>query len=53
MSIDIIPDTRAITISPYRMAPVELKDLKEQLKYLLDKVLFDQVFHLGALQSSF
>ncbi|KAH0709554.1 hypothetical protein KY284_010981 [Solanum tuberosum] len=36
-SIDILPDTRPISIPPYRMAPAELKELKEQLKDLLDK----------------
>ena len=35
--IDILPNTRLISIPPYRMAPAELKELKEQLKYLLDK----------------
>ncbi|WMV32498.1 hypothetical protein MTR67_025883 [Solanum verrucosum] len=30
--IDIIPDTRSISFLTYRMAPVELKELKEQLK---------------------
>ncbi|KAH0710411.1 hypothetical protein KY284_011838 [Solanum tuberosum] len=35
--IDLLPDTRPICIPPYRMAPVELKELKEQLKDLLDK----------------
>ncbi|KAH0679464.1 hypothetical protein KY284_020549 [Solanum tuberosum] len=35
--IDIIPDTRPISIPSYRMAPAELKELKEQLKDLLDK----------------
>ena len=35
--IYIILDTRPISIPPYRMAPVELKELKEQLKGLLDK----------------
>ncbi|KAH0679031.1 hypothetical protein KY284_020116 [Solanum tuberosum] len=35
--IDLIPDTRPISIPPYRMAPAELKELKEQLKDLLDK----------------
>ncbi|KAH0632967.1 hypothetical protein KY284_035753 [Solanum tuberosum] len=35
--IDIIPHTRPVSISPYRMAPAELKELKEQLKDLLDK----------------
>ncbi|KAH0776371.1 hypothetical protein KY290_007782 [Solanum tuberosum] len=36
-SIDIIPDTRLISIPPYRMAPAELKELKQQLKDLLNK----------------
>ena len=35
--IDLLPDTNPISIPPYRMAPTELKELKEQLKYLLDK----------------
>ncbi|KAH0729889.1 hypothetical protein KY289_001077 [Solanum tuberosum] len=35
--IDILPDTCPISIMPYRMAPEELKELKEQLKDLLDK----------------
>ena len=35
--IDLLPDTRPIYIPPYRMAPAELKELKEQLKDLLDK----------------
>ncbi|XP_070041073.1 uncharacterized protein [Nicotiana tomentosiformis] len=29
--IDLVPDTQPISISPYRMAPTELKELKEQL----------------------
>ncbi|WMV43384.1 hypothetical protein MTR67_036769 [Solanum verrucosum] len=35
--IDLLPDTQPISIPPYRMAPAELKELKEQLKDLLDK----------------
>ncbi|KAH0693675.1 hypothetical protein KY285_020772 [Solanum tuberosum] len=35
--IDVLPDTGPISIPPYRMAPAELKELKEQLKDLLDK----------------
>ncbi|KAH0784270.1 hypothetical protein KY290_003868 [Solanum tuberosum] len=35
--IDLLPDTRPISILPYRKAPEELKELKEQLKDLLDK----------------
>ncbi|WMV41161.1 hypothetical protein MTR67_034546 [Solanum verrucosum] len=35
--IDLLPDTQPISIPPYRMAPAELKELKEQLKDLLNK----------------
>ncbi|WRX11172.1 Retrotransposon gag domain - like 10 [Theobroma cacao] len=35
--IDLILDTRPISIPPYRIAPVELKELKDQLEDLLDK----------------
>ena len=35
--IDVDPGTQPISIPPYRMAPAELKELKEQLKDLLDK----------------
>ncbi|XP_070036520.1 uncharacterized protein [Nicotiana tomentosiformis] len=35
--IDVIPDTHPISIPPYRMAPAELKELKEQLRDLLEK----------------
>ena len=34
--IDIIPDTYPMSIPPYRSAPIELKELKEQLNDLLD-----------------
>ncbi|WMV45601.1 hypothetical protein MTR67_038986, partial [Solanum verrucosum] len=35
--IDLFPDTQPISIPPYRMAPVELNELKEQLRDLLEK----------------
>jgi len=35
--IDVIPGTQPISIPPYRMAPAELRELKEQLKDLLEK----------------
>ncbi|XP_023773747.1 uncharacterized protein LOC111922420, partial [Cyanistes caeruleus] len=35
--IDLVPGTQPISIPPYRMAPAELKELKEQLQELLDK----------------
>ncbi|XP_070039495.1 uncharacterized protein [Nicotiana tomentosiformis] len=35
--IDVMPGTQPISIPKYRMAPAELKELKEQLKDLLEK----------------
>ncbi|XP_073046258.1 uncharacterized protein [Primulina eburnea] len=35
--INLAPDAVPISKAPYRMAPAELKDLKEQLQELLDK----------------
>ncbi|XP_070035015.1 uncharacterized protein [Nicotiana tomentosiformis] len=35
--IDLVPGTQPISISPYRMAPIKLKELKEELQGLLDK----------------
>ena len=35
--IDLVLGTQPISIPPYRMAPAELKELKEQLQELLDK----------------
>lgn len=37
VGIDMLPDTRPISIPPCRMAPTELKELKEQIADLLDK----------------
>ncbi|XP_075478846.1 uncharacterized protein LOC142519700 [Primulina tabacum] len=35
--IDVVPGTAPISKAPYRMAPTEMKELKNQLKDLLDK----------------
>ncbi|XP_070045819.1 uncharacterized protein [Nicotiana tomentosiformis] len=35
--IDLLSDTQPISITPYCMAPIELKELMEQLQDLLDK----------------
>lgn len=35
--IDVFPDTKPISIPPYRMTPAKLKELKEQLRDLLEK----------------
>ncbi|WMV50208.1 hypothetical protein MTR67_043593, partial [Solanum verrucosum] len=37
LGIDLLPDTQPISIPPYCMTPAELKELKEQLKDLLEK----------------
>ena len=36
-AIDLIPGTGPVSISPYRMAPAELAELKKQLEDLLEK----------------
>ena len=36
-SIDLLPGTSPISKAPYRMALIELKELKEQLQELLEK----------------
>nr|KYP62962.1 Transposon Ty3-G Gag-Pol polyprotein [Cajanus cajan] len=36
-SIDLIPGVGPVSISPYRMAPVELSGLKKQVEKLLEK----------------
>ncbi|WMV42225.1 hypothetical protein MTR67_035610 [Solanum verrucosum] len=42
--IDLLPYTQSILFPPYRMAPAELKKLKDQLRDLLDKVSSGRVF---------
>ncbi|KAG8496286.1 hypothetical protein CXB51_007463 [Gossypium anomalum] len=41
--IDLIPGTAPILIAPYRMAPIELKELKSQLQELTDKGFLNKV----------
>ena len=36
-TIELVPGTAPISISPYRMVPAELRELKVQLQELLDK----------------
>ncbi|XP_073049517.1 uncharacterized protein [Primulina eburnea] len=36
-NIELMPGTQPISRAPFRMAPIELKELKEQLEDLLDK----------------
>ena len=47
--IELHPGTSPISMTPHRMAPVELQEFKVQLQELLDKVLLDRALHLGAL----
>ena len=37
-AIELLPGTTPISIAPYRMAPLELRELKVQLQDLLDKL---------------
>ncbi|XP_075473878.1 uncharacterized protein LOC142504924 [Primulina tabacum] len=46
--IDLIPGTAPISKAPYRLAPTEMKELKNQLQELLDK---EQVAFLGHIVS--
>ena len=39
LSIEILPGTTPISRAPYKMAPIELKEIKIQLQELLDKGL--------------
>ncbi|KAG8487906.1 hypothetical protein CXB51_018008 [Gossypium anomalum] len=41
--IDVIPGTAPISITPYKMAPTELKELKTQLQELSDKGQLNKV----------
>ncbi|XP_070040316.1 uncharacterized protein [Nicotiana tomentosiformis] len=45
LSIDILPDTQTISITPYRMEHTELRELKEQLRDLLEKGFIRPVQH--------
>ena len=38
-SIELVPRTRPISIVPYRMSPMELTELKNPLKELLEKIV--------------
>jgi hypothetical protein len=36
-SIDLIPGAEPVSVAPYRMSPLELKELKSQLEELMQK----------------
>ena len=52
-SIELYLGIDPISIAPYRMAPVELKELNIQMKELQSKGLIGLVTHLGVLQYFF
>ncbi|XP_075515427.1 uncharacterized protein LOC142550072 [Primulina tabacum] len=43
-SIEVMPGTVPISNAPYRLAPVEMKELKDQIQDLLDKGFIDPSF---------
>ena len=51
-AIDVVQGATSASITPYRMAPLELKELKLRLQELLEKGLFVQVYHHGERQCS-
>ena len=50
-TIDLLPGTNPISLTPYRMAPTKLKELKAQLQELVDKG-FDSAKHFPLGSSS-
>ena len=48
--IELHPGTLPISVTPHRMAPVELQELRVQLHELLDKGFIRSSTHHGALQ---
>lgn len=49
-NIDLITDEKPISIRPYRMASVELKELKAQFQKFLDKgFIKPSIFSMGCL----
>ncbi|GJY09809.1 hypothetical protein Tco_0377994 [Tanacetum coccineum] len=48
-TIELIPGAQPISKAPYRMAPVELKELKDHWQRLLNVVLFDEVISVGVM----
>ena len=42
LDIDLLPDAKPTSIPHYRMSPTELKELKAQLKDLLDKGIIER-----------
>ena len=49
-SIDLIPGAEPVSKAPYRMAPMEMKELAKQLQELLDKGVIRPSVSRGVLQ---
>ena len=49
--IELHPGTSPISMTPHRMAPVELQELKVQTQNCWTRVLLDRALHHGALRS--
>nr|GFD00542.1 putative reverse transcriptase domain-containing protein [Tanacetum cinerariifolium] len=49
-NIELIPGAEPISKAPYRMAPIELKELKDQLQDCWSEALFGRVCHHGVHQ---
>nr|GFD27532.1 hypothetical protein [Tanacetum cinerariifolium] len=47
--IELVSGTQPISKAPYRMVPIELKELKEQLQELLDLGFISRVYLRGEL----
>ncbi|XP_058741362.1 uncharacterized protein LOC131613734 [Vicia villosa] len=46
-SIDLVPGTALVSVAPYRMSPIELKELKSQL-FIFQTLYQTQCFSLGS-----
>ncbi|XP_073289577.1 uncharacterized protein [Primulina huaijiensis] len=49
-SLELMPGTAPISKAPYRLAPAEMKELKDQIRDLLDKGFISPIILLGAHQ---
>ena len=48
--IELHPGTSSISMTPHRMAPVQLQELKSRYRIYWTWVSLDRVLHLGALR---
>ena len=51
--IELHPGTSPISMTPHRMAPVELQELNSNCRNCWIRVLLDRVLHRGALRFCF